>query len=504
MYVELGSENGGFPINISEDGMTFQGVRLLEKDQEICVTFKLHGTDESVTAMAKIVWLTESRKGGGLQFIDLPESSRRLIDDWMSLQTNVGSPKQSPTPAMRRLDAMDIRYDRTVPLVASYGSSPAQTNNIVATQPLSPSLPSFKTGPAITPKITPKAKLDVQKTLPKQNSHAPVALQRPSQISAPLKKHEKKSASIRSHGFVWGPAISIAIVIICAAMLWPLRGVLLAPFVRGNPAHTDIQPASESSAALPPEQTVAVEPSSDPAIIELLPLTPIMDDQENLLTMPVPQNATMSAPSYRAKNPTPLAAQSNHKITSNVPAPSTIGIHPPAPAIAFARSEQPLMATPILMSKDINELPSSINAGEKTLLPPARPPENSEIATGSIEIISDPYPSIRVPPESKGRLSRPGSSLQIGRLVTKFEPVYPQEALRQRISGTAKVHVVIGRNGVVDKAEALDGPALLAEGALKAVQQWLYQPTLLGGEPIEVEEDINVVFRITSPPASAR
>jgi hypothetical protein len=64
MYVELGPENGGFPINISEEGMTFQGVRLLEKDQEICVTFKLHGTDESVTAMAKIVWLTESRKGG--------------------------------------------------------------------------------------------------------------------------------------------------------------------------------------------------------------------------------------------------------------------------------------------------------------------------------------------------------------------------------------------------------------------------------------------------------
>jgi TonB family protein len=124
-------------------------------------------------------------------------------------------------------------------------------------------------------------------------------------------------------------------------------------------------------------------------------------------------------------------------------------------------------------------------------------------AAGSIEIIPDPYPSIRVPAESKGRLSRPGTSLQFGRLVSKIEPVYPQEALRQRVAGTVKVHVVIGENGTVERAELLDGPSLLAEAALRAVQQWRYEPTLLGSEAIEVEDDITVVFRITSPPLPA-
>ena len=94
---------------------------------------------------------------------------------------------------------------------------------------------------------------------------------------------------------------------------------------------------------------------------------------------------------------------------------------------------------------------------------------------------------------------RPGAGLQIGHLVSKIEPLYPQDALRQRIAGTAKVHVVIGRNGTVERAELIDGPSLLAEAALRAVQQWHYEPTILGGAAIEVEEDITVVFRIASP-----
>lgn len=71
------------------------------------------------------------------------------------------------------------------------------------------------------------------------------------------------------------------------------------------------------------------------------------------------------------------------------------------------------------------------------------------------------------------------------------------------MAGTVKVHAVIGANGTVEKAEPLNGPALLEESALRAVQQWRYEPTMLGSEAIEVEEDITVVFRITTPPPAA-
>ena len=91
----------------------------------------------------------------------------------------------------------------------------------------------------------------------------------------------------------------------------------------------------------------------------------------------------------------------------------------------------------------------------------------------------------------------------IGHLVTRVDPVYPPEALRQRIAGTVKLHVLITRVGTVEKVELTDGPALLAEAALRAVQQWQYQPTFIGGEAIEAEEDITIVFRLTNPTTPA-
>jgi protein TonB len=37
---------------------------------------------------------------------------------------------------------------------------------------------------------------------------------------------------------------------------------------------------------------------------------------------------------------------------------------------------------------------------------------------------------------------------------------------------------------------------LLVQAALDAVRQWRYQPTLLNGEPVEVDTTIDVVFSL--------
>jgi len=124
-------------------------------------------------------------------------------------------------------------------------------------------------------------------------------------------------------------------------------------------------------------------------------------------------------------------------------------------------------------------------------------PLNSENQTGSIEVISDPYPSIRMPAGQKSLGARP-ATLTIGHLVSKVEPVYPTDALRQRISGTVKLHVVLGIDGRVETALVVDSPVQLREAALHAVEQWRYESTLLGSTPVEAEEDITLVFRITT------
>jgi TonB family protein len=150
-----------------------------------------------------------------------------------------------------------------------------------------------------------------------------------------------------------------------------------------------------------------------------------------------------------------------------------------------------------------NELPGAGIAGGKISAFEAQAPVISAPAAGTVEILLDPYPSIRMPAQSQKRSSRPGTSLQFGRLVSRIEPVYPPEALRQRIGGTVKVHVRIGVNGLVESSEVADVPELLAEAAVRAIRQWRFEPTLLGGAPIEVEEDITVVFRLAAPRSPA-
>jgi protein TonB len=42
----------------------------------------------------------------------------------------------------------------------------------------------------------------------------------------------------------------------------------------------------------------------------------------------------------------------------------------------------------------------------------------------------------------------------------------------------------------------ISGHPLLAKAALEAVSHWLYRPTLLNGEPVEVATQITVNFRL--------
>jgi protein TonB len=46
----------------------------------------------------------------------------------------------------------------------------------------------------------------------------------------------------------------------------------------------------------------------------------------------------------------------------------------------------------------------------------------------------------------------------------------------------------------VSQLEVVSGHPLLVQSALEAVRQWRYMPTLLNGEPVEVDTTIQVSF----------
>jgi protein TonB len=80
--------------------------------------------------------------------------------------------------------------------------------------------------------------------------------------------------------------------------------------------------------------------------------------------------------------------------------------------------------------------------------------------------------------------------------VNRVQPQYPPLARQTRISGTVRLHAIIGKNGAVEQLEVMSGHPLLVQAALDAVKQWRYQATTLNGEPVEVDTTIDVIFSL--------
>jgi protein TonB len=76
------------------------------------------------------------------------------------------------------------------------------------------------------------------------------------------------------------------------------------------------------------------------------------------------------------------------------------------------------------------------------------------------------------------------------------EPVYPIFAIHSHLEGTVELRAIIGRDGVVRELRVLSGNPILAYAAQEAVKQWRFRPTMLNGQPVEVDTFFTVVFKI--------
>lgn len=100
------------------------------------------------------------------------------------------------------------------------------------------------------------------------------------------------------------------------------------------------------------------------------------------------------------------------------------------------------------------------------------------------------------PPKPAVTRTRVGGAVQAAKLVNRVQPLYPPLARQTRISGTVRLHAIIAKNGTVEQLSVESGHPLLVQSALDAVRQWRYQPTLLNGEPVEVDTEIDVIFSL--------
>jgi TonB family protein len=232
------------------------------------------------------------------------------------------------------------------------------------------------------------------------------------------------------------------------------------PAIKSSDASRDTHPSQ------PPTSTNASNSSSALAQNKTQEIRPV--EQPRPVTAPTVSNSAV-------KNAPPPAASN----ASSQPSAST--------SVAEKPNASPVVTQPARVE------PSAVAA---------KPPEPAEVVKGTVTVSASPFPSIRVPPEMKSQISKQGASLQMGQLLSRVEPVYPEDAERQRIEGVVKLHMIIDRDGNIQDVDKMTGPPLLVAAAANAVRQWRYKPTSLGGQPVEAGVDVTVTFRLQTTHAN--
>jgi TonB family protein len=83
-----------------------------------------------------------------------------------------------------------------------------------------------------------------------------------------------------------------------------------------------------------------------------------------------------------------------------------------------------------------------------------------------------------------------------GLLYHKVAPVYPQNAIRMQVEGEVLLQATISKSGDITQIKVVSGSSQLTKAAVDAVKQWKYKPYLLNGEPVEIQTQVTVNFRL--------
>jgi protein TonB len=120
------------------------------------------------------------------------------------------------------------------------------------------------------------------------------------------------------------------------------------------------------------------------------------------------------------------------------------------------------------------------------------------VAGGTGDALGGGIMNTAPPPPPKAAPSRikVGGQVQAANLLHQVLPTYPAIAKTAHVAGTVRLHAVIAKDGSIQELQYVSGPALLMRAAMDAVHEWKYRPTMLNGEPVEVDTTIDVVFSL--------
>jgi len=508
IFTTLNTANGGIVFNISEDGLALSAaMRLLDGPVDLRIQFP--ESRNWIEARGRVAWKSQSNKEAGIRFVDLTEGARQHVRNWIASQdssldlaerTDTSSEQQHPRPEITSASALGK-------MIARSPKSRDRREEHAASWLFPPAPDATSTSPTATlPFPEPRPYM-----LRCKQSYKNAPQSRPQ----PASEHRALRAPQRR----LGTFVAVGLLIGFAALVLEWRAMRLDG--RNESITATTQKSAESRGTLPSPPVSSVARGPNPVEYKLsAPASdarPLPPDSEDSFPDASAEKARRQASVVRGAFPStslkPPRPPKKSALPHLQPTEQLSGVVANANS-QLIKESQPQSAVSQPSSPEQEETPksASLNAAsnapanaptadlkEKEDSPaPKKQPVTAAQMTGEVSVLTDPYPSLRAD-ERRSQKQKHGARLELGHLLSRVVPVYPEEAKRQGIQGTVKLHAVVDRYGSVKSMQPVSGPAILGAAVVNAVRQWQYTETKLAGQAVETEVDIAVVFRLSNP-----
>jgi protein TonB len=266
--------------------------------------------------------------------------------------------------------------------------------------------------------------------------------------------------------------ILIAAVLVAAAAVGYIGWTKMQPV---NPAPTQklTAPAPTPPPQVQPPTSAAVPPSVSPA-----------QDTATTATPPQPARPVEQGPDIvlsTADTRPPAAKKSTSIVASNTVVRTPSDANPPAPMVVKNEVSKPARPSPLQPDSAQPPAPPSLGVASN--------PDDQALSG----LMSSTTTNLPQPPPQKLKISQGVSQ---GLLIKSVPPVYPALARQMHIQGAVELMASIGKDGSITAVKLLSGDSVLSHAAIDAVKQWKYKPYYLNDQPVEIQTQITVKFKL--------
>ncbi|HWY57778.1 MAG TPA: TonB family protein [Terriglobales bacterium] len=232
-------------------------------------------------------------------------------------------------------------------------------------------------------------------------------------------------------------------------------------------------PAQNPPSASPAQDTATTAMLSQPASAPPIGQGPDI----TLSTTATRPPAAKKSPSIIAKN-TMVRTPSD----AGAPTPTVVKDEAPKPAPMVVKNEVSKPASPSPLQADSAQ-------------PPA-PGSLSVASNANDQAISGIMSTTASLPQQAPQKLKISQGVSQGLLIKSVEPVYPALARQMRIQGSVELLASIGKDGSITGVKLISGDSVLSHAAIDAVKQWKYKPYYLDDQPVAIQTQITIKFKL--------